>query len=343
MTNLPLNAEGNTEPSIDFIPEVKAFLMGDFTETVAAIKAKACLLPQIYSLANDEEVIQGLAERIQKGSKADVRLFVNERFREFPFGLKTNIVYCLLEIFKEWQKFKNLRKTKRNDEVADLFSNEYCRDILKKWKTGVFNPSELYDVISSAVVDDLLEPQLAERMVHLTLQDSGYVRTDNDKADFDKTKRFRADVKGFDLLHLQNAINTIDGCEIELISYGGITSNISSTKHTVVNKTHPSSHNGTTKGREISWTHDRSIDHIFFLRPEISGSRQLLVIGGNLKFDNGDLDIENVIGVDVSPRPSSDDTLSVTILAQGQWLGDLDKSTRGMSDGASEVRINLYV
>jgi hypothetical protein len=340
MTSLPLSEEGKVLTSVDFTPEVKGFFLGEFKQTVAAIKAKAYLLPQIEILANDEEVVNGLAERIQRGSKADVRLYVDEHFAKFPFGLKTNIVFCLLERFKEWHKYQKLRKTTWNNDVAELFSNEFCGDILKKWKTGFFNPSELYDVISSAVTNDLLEPQLAKRMVQLTLQDSGYVRTDNDRADFDKTKRFRADVKGFNLLDLQNAVNTIDGCEIELISSEGITSNISSTKYTaVVNKSHPSVHNMTTKGREITWSHERSADHLFFLQPEIAGGKQHLVIGGNLKFDRGDLDTENIIGVDVSPRSSCDDTLSITILAQGQWLGDLDRSTKGMSDdGASEVR-----
>jgi hypothetical protein len=338
MARFPLSREGEVSPSKDFTPVVKDFFLGEFTQTVESLRAKANLLPQIEILANDKEVVNGLAERIQRGSKADVRLFVDERFAKFPFGLKTNIVHCLLERFEEWQKCQKLRKSTWNNNVVDLASNEFCGEILKKWKTGFFNPSELYDVISSAVANDLLEPQLAKRMVHLTLQDSGYIRTDNDRADFDKTKRFRADVKGFDLLNLQNAVNTIDGCEIELISSEGITSNISSIKHAVVNKKHPSGHNMTTKGREIMWSHERGADCVFILQPEIVGGRQLLVVGGNLKFDSGDLDIENIIGVDVSPRSSCDDTISIIILAQGQWLGDLDRSTKGMSDdGASEV------
>ena len=86
----------------------------------------------------------------------------------------------------------------------------------------------------------------------------------------------------------------------------------------------------TTKGKQLWWRHEGGSDQLFFLQPENIASRPLLLIGGSLKLDNGDLDIEVVIGVDVCPHTSSDETLSATILVDGQWLGELDRSTRGM-------------
>ena len=323
--------------SADLLPEVKEFFLTDFTRTVAEITAKAHLVPQIEIIANDAELLRGLIERMQRGSKADVRSFVDEIFESFPFGLRTSIVYSLTEIFKEWQQHQKARKRRRKSDVAELFSHEVCGDLVKKWKSGAFSPSELYEGISSAVVNGSMEPQLAKRMVDLTLQDAGYIRTYNDRADFDKTERFRADAKGFDLVNLQSVAANLDGSEIEMMTYGGISATVSSTKKTVTNKSYPSSYNMTTKGKQLWWRHEGGGDQLFFLQPENSSSLPLLLIGGSLKLDNGDLDIEVVIGVDVCPHTSSDETLSATILVDGQWLGELDRSTRGMCDGASEV------
>ena len=325
------------EISTDLVPEVREFFLVEFTKTVSEITAKAHLVPQIEIIANDAELLLGLIERMQRGSKADVRSFVDEIFESFPFGLRTSIVYSLTEIFKEWQQHQKARKRQRKSDAAELFSNEICGDLVRKWKSGAYSPSELYEGISSAVVNGSMEPQLAKRMVDLTLQDAGYIRTYNDRADFDKTERFRADAKGFDLVNLQSVAANLDGSEIEMMTYGGISATVSSSKHTVTSKNYPSSYNMTTKGKQLWWRHEGGSDQLFFLQPENIASRPLLLIGGSLKLDNGDLDIEVVIGVDVCPHTSSDETLSATILVDGQWLGELDRSTRGMCDGASEV------
>ena len=325
------------EISTDLVPEVREFFLAEFTKTVSEITAKAHLVPQIEIIANDAELLLGLIERMQRGSKADVRSFVDEVFESFPFGLRTSIVYSLTEIFKEWQQHQKARKRQRKSDAAELFSNEICGDLVRKWKSGAYSPSELYEGISSAVVNGSMEPQLAKRMVDLTLQDAGYIRTYNDRADFDKTERFRADAKGFDLVNLQSVAANLDGSEIEMMTYGGISATVSSSKHTVTSKNYPSSYNMTTKGKQLWWRHEGGSDQLFFLQPENIASRPLLLIGGSLKLDNGDLDIEVVIGVDVCPQTSSNETLSATILVDGQWLGELDRSTRGMCDGASEV------
>ena len=322
---------------VDLVPEVRDFFLGSFTRTVSEITAKAHLLPHIQAIANDDEILQGLVERMRRGSKSDVRAYVDEVFDLFPFGLRTSVVYSLTEIFREWQQHQRATKRQRKNDVAELFSHEVCGDLVKKWKSGTFTPSELYAGISSAVVNGSMEPQLAKRMVDLTLQDAGYFRTNNDRADFDQTKRFRADAKGFDLVNLQSVAASLDGSEIEMLTYGGTSTTVSSTKHTVVSKCYPSSYNMTTKGKQLWWRHEGGGDQLFFLQPESASSRPLLLIGGSLKLENGDLDIEVVIGVDVCPHASSDDTLSASILVDGQWLGELDRSTRGMCDGASEV------
>ena len=330
------NASNEGAP-VDLAPEVRDFFLGTFTRTVSEIVAKAHLLPLIQAIANDDEILQGLVERMRRGSKSDVRAYVDEVFDLFPFGLRTSVVYSLTEIFREWQLHQRATKRQRKNDVAELFSHEVCGDLVKKWKSGTFTPSELYAGISSAVVNGSMEPQLAKRMVDLTLQDAGYFRTNNDRADFDQTKRFRADAKGFDLVNLQSVAASLDGSEIEMLTYGGTSTTVSSTKHTVVSKCYPSSYNMTTKGKQLWWRHEGGGDQLFFLQPESASSRPLLLIGGSLKLENGDLDIEVVIGVDVCPHTSSDDTLSATILVDGQWLGELDRSTRGMCDGASEV------
>jgi hypothetical protein len=327
----------NEDISVDLVLQVKEFLLVNFSRTVFEISAKAHLVPQIHVIANNDELLRGLIERMQRGSKTDVRSYVDEIFGSFPFGLRTSIVYSITEIFREWQQHQRARKRQRRNDVAELFSHEVCGDLVKKWKAGAFSPSEFYEGISSAVVNGSMEPQLAKRMVDLTLQDAGYIRTSNDRADFDKTKRFRADAKGFDLVNLQSVAASLDGSEIEMMTYGGTSTTVSSSKHTVVSKSYPSSYNMTTKGKQLWWRHEGGGDQIFYLQPESSSSRPLLLIGGSLKLENGDLDIEVVVGVDVCPHTSSDDTLSATILVDGQWLGELDRSTRGMCDGASEV------
>ena len=327
----------NEDISVDLVLQVKEFLLVNFSRTVSEISAKAHLVPQIHVIANNDELLRGLIERMQRGSKTDVRSYVDEVFGSFPFGLRTSIVYSITEIFREWQQHQRARKRQRRNDVAELFSHEVCGDLVKKWKAGAFSPTEFYEGISSAVVNGSMEPQLAKRMVDLTLQDAGYIRTSNDRADFDKTKRFRADAKGFDLVNLQSVAASLDGSEIEMMTYGGTSTTVSSSKHTVVSKSYPSSYNMTTKGKQLWWRHEGGGDQIFYLQPESSSSRPLLLIGGSLKLENGDLDIEVVVGVDVCPHTSSDDTLSATILVDGQWLGELDRSTRGMCDGASEV------
>lgn len=47
--------------------------------------------------------------------------------------------------------------------------------------------------------------------------------------------------------------------------------------------------------------------------------------------------IDLVLGVDVCSYSSSDDSCSCVILVNGQWLGDLDRSSRGICDGASDI------
>ena len=143
------------EISTDLVPEVREFFLVEFTKTVSEITAKAHLVPQIEIIANDAELLLGLIERMQRGSKADVRSFVDEIFESFPFGLRTSIVYSLTEIFKEWQQHQKARKRQRKSDAAELFSNEICGDLVRKWKSGAYSPSELYEGISSAVVNEI--------------------------------------------------------------------------------------------------------------------------------------------------------------------------------------------
>ena len=325
------------EASGDLVPEVKEFLLVAFTKTVADITAKTYLVSKIQAIANDDELIGGLIERMQRGSKADVRTYVDEIFHSFPFGLRTSIVYSLTDIFREWQLQQRARKRQRKNDAAEIFSHGICSTLVKRWKSGIISPTELYAEISAAVLNGNMEPQLAKRMVDLTLQDAGYIRTNNDHADFDRTKRFRADAKGFDLMNLQSVATSLDGSEIEMMTTDGTSTTVSSSKHSIVSKNYPSSYHMTTKGKQLWWRHEGGGDQLFFLQPESSACRPLLLIGSSLKLDNGDLDIEVVIGVDVCPHSSSDDTLSAAILVDGQWLGELDRSTRGMCDGASEL------
>ena len=136
-----MSTSTTTESSVDLLPEVKEFLLTAFTKTVTEITAKAHLVPQIEVIANDAELLRGLIERMQRGSKADVRSYVDEVFKSFPFGLRTSIVYSLTEIFKEWQLHQRARKRQRKSDVAELFSHEVCGDLVKKWKSGTFSPS----------------------------------------------------------------------------------------------------------------------------------------------------------------------------------------------------------
>ena len=81
-----MSSPAAAEISVDLVPEVREFLLTGFTKTVTEITAKAHLVPQIEVIANDAELLRGLIERMQRGSKADVRSYVDEVFESFPFG-----------------------------------------------------------------------------------------------------------------------------------------------------------------------------------------------------------------------------------------------------------------
>lgn len=124
-----------------------------------------------------------------------------------------------------------------------------------------------------------------------TLQDGGYIHTTDHQADFDRTKRCRFDVKNFDLVNLKSVATNLDGSEIELMSCDGLTSTISSTKHCVVNKNCPVNCSMTTSGKQLWWRYERDNEQLNYVKSEITivDNRPLLLIGGSLKVDNGEL------------------------------------------------------
>ena len=342
--------------------------LGDLVE-VASSFGRQQLVTAIQEFCKGDEALAGLsaaaAAAVANGaadSEASLRDVVNEKLAFLPFGLRAHAVRLLAARKDEWQKRAAVQEVSPPKPLSLGGGDDGGGGaLLKTWQHGAATPSELFAAVERCTLADDTSSALVAHALAL----GGYRPEHHGQRDgFDRTRRFRADCRGFDLAALDHRLlPSPDGAGLDLLAARGTqAARVAADLRAVRALPYPSSCHLPTASARLLWRYEHARSGLLAVPVPSQGRRPLLVVGGTLSLPSGVLDIDAVVGVDVCPaadprgwtasssrrghgrrgsgagvgyeRPTGSmwawvDGLHAVALVGGTWRGGMDRSSKG--------------